>query len=74
MTAMKYLVVLEQGDAGFSAYVPDLPGCIAAGTARDEVIGLIQEAIELHLESLKEAGEPIPKPTSEGELIDVRAA
>ncbi|MGB5333431.1 MAG: type II toxin-antitoxin system HicB family antitoxin [Woeseiaceae bacterium] len=71
---MKYLVVVEQGDTGFSAYVPDLPGCIAAGNTRDEVVALVQEAIEFHIEGLKEAGEPVPKPTSQGELIDVRAA
>ncbi len=74
MTAMKYLVVLEQGESGFSAYAPDLPGCIAAGSTREEVVGLIQEAIEMHLEALREAGEPIPKPTSQGQLIDVQAA
>ncbi len=74
MTAMKYLVVLEQSDTGFSAYAPDLPGCIAAGSTREEVVGLIQEAIEMHLEALREAGELIPMPTSQGELIDVQAA
>ena len=71
---MKYLVVVEQGETGFSAYVPDLPGCIAAAGTRDAVVALIQEAIEFHIEGLKEAGEPIPSPTSQGELIDVRAA
>ena len=74
MNAMKYLVVVEQGDTGFSAYVPDLPGCIAAGSTRDEVVALVQEAIEFHIQGLKEAAEPVPKPTSQGELIDVRAA
>ncbi len=71
---MKYLVVVEQGDGEFSAYVPDLPGCIAAASSRDGVIALIQKAIEFHIEGLKQAGESIPLPTSYGELIDVRAA
>ena len=74
MTAMKYLVVVEQGDTGFSAYVPDLPGCIAAADTRDAVLALIQEAIEFHIEGLHEAGDPVPPATSEAELIDVRAA
>lgn len=74
MRAMKYLVVVEQGDSEFSAYVPDLPGCIAAASSREEVVALIQKAIEFHIEGLKEAGEPVPLPTSQGELIDVRAA
>ena len=74
MNAMKYLVVVEQGDSEFSAYVPDLPGCIAAANSRDEVVSLIQEAIEFHIEGLHEAGDPIPPATSEAELIDVRAA
>ena len=47
---MKYLVVVEQGETGFSAYVPDLPGCIAAAGTRDAVVALIQEAIEFHIE------------------------
>lgn len=74
MRAMKYLVVVEQGDSEFSAYVPDLPGCIAAASSREEVVALIQKAIEFHIEGLKQAGEPVPLPTSQGELIDVRAA
>ena len=52
MNAMKYLVVVEQGDSEFSVYVPDLPGCIAAANSRDEVVSLIQEAIEFHIEGL----------------------
>ena len=53
---MQYLVVIEQGDQGFGAYVPDLPGCIAAGDSQDEVLELIQEAIEFHIEGLQEQG------------------
>ncbi len=71
---MKYLVVVEQGDSGFSAYVPDLPGCVAAADNREEVVALIQGAIEFHIEGLMEAGDPVPPPTSQGELVDIRAA
>ncbi len=51
---MRYLVVVEKGPASYGAYVPDLPGCIAAGETEAEVLSLIREAIELHLESLKD--------------------
>ncbi len=71
---MKYLVVVEPSETGFGAYVPDLPGCVAAGATRDEVLQLIQEAIEFHIESLKASGEPVPEPSSQGEIVDVRAA
>jgi len=68
---MQYMVVVEQGPTSWGAYVPDLPGCVAAGQSRDEVLRLIREAIEFHLEGLKEGGEPIPAPHSSGELVDV---
>ena len=71
---MKYLVVVEKSETGFGAYVPDLPGCVAAGATRDEVMQLIQEAIEFHIEGLKAAGEPVPAPSSQGEFVDVHAA
>ncbi|WHZ23297.1 MAG: uncharacterized protein OJF47_002409 [Nitrospira sp.] len=71
---MRYLVVIEKGLASFGAYVPDLPGCVAAGESKDEVLSLIREAIELHLEGLKEEGQPIPAPSSTSELIEVEAA
>lgn len=71
---MKYLVVVEKSDNGFGAYVPDLPGCIAAAKTRKEVVALIQEAIEFHIEGLKKSGEPVPQPTSQSELVDVPAA
>ena len=59
-----YAVVIEGGEAGYSAYVPDLPGCVAAGTTVDEVEGLIREAIELHLESLRAHGDAVPPPSA----------
>jgi predicted RNase H-like HicB family nuclease len=70
---MQYLVVIEQGPTSFGAYVPDLPGCIAAGESREEVATLIQEAIELHIEDLKAQGQRIPSPHSSGELVSVDA-
>ena len=70
---MRYLVILEQGPSSFGAYVPDLPGCVAVGDTREEVLALIQEAIEFHLEGLKEEGLSIPRPASTSALVDVRA-
>ncbi len=57
---MKYAIIIEKGEASYGAYVPDLPGCVAAAETREEVRKLIQEAIEFHLEGLKEDGQPIP--------------
>jgi predicted RNase H-like HicB family nuclease len=71
---MRYLVVVEEGPNSFGAYVPDLPGCIAAGETREEALTLIREAIDFHLEGLKEDGQPIPPPTSSGEVVEVEAA
>lgn len=70
---MRYAVVIEKTETSFGAYVPDLPGRVAVGETRDEVVKLIQEAIELHIESLKEDGLPIPPPLSSVEFIDVSA-
>ena len=74
MMAMKYLVIVEKSENGFGAYVPDLPGCVAAAATRREVIALIQKAIEFHIEGLKMSGEPVPGPRSQGEFVDVCAA
>lgn len=71
---MKYLVIVEKCRTGFSAYVPDLPGCVSAAETRREVLSLIREAIAFHIEGLKEAGEAVPPPTSQGEVVDVHAA
>ena len=68
---MEYVVIIEQGDTSIGAYVPDLPGCVAVGESREEVRELIREAIELHLESLRENGETIPEPHSFVEKIAV---
>jgi predicted RNase H-like HicB family nuclease len=61
---MRFAVVIEKTAKNYSAYVPDLPGCIAAGSTRAKVQRLIREAILLHIEGMREDGLPIPKPTS----------
>jgi predicted RNase H-like HicB family nuclease len=70
---MRYAVVIEKGPSSFGAYVPDLPGCVAVGESRSEAVRLIHEAIELHLQSLKEQGENIPPPSSSVEFVNVAA-
>ena len=71
---MQYLVVVEQGPTSFGAYVPDLPGCVAAGETREEALELIREAIEFHIEGLRQEGQPVPAPSSTSAVIDVAAA
>src|SRR5258706_2454402 len=71
---MEYLVVVEKGKSSYGAYVPDLPGCVAVGETRREGMKLIREGGALHIESLREAGEPVPSPSSKSETIKVRAA
>ncbi|MGH2507638.1 MAG: type II toxin-antitoxin system HicB family antitoxin [Ktedonobacteraceae bacterium] len=71
---MKYMVVVEEGPTSWGAYVPDLPGCVAAGESEKEVLQLIQEAIEFHLEGLKEGGESFPVPHSSSKVVEIDAA
>lgn len=71
---MEYLVVVEKGKSSYGAYVPDLPGCVAAGESRREVLKLIREAVKLHIETLRESGQPVPEPTSKSDIVKVRAA
>lgn len=71
---MRYAVIVEEGETSFGAYVPDLPGCIAAAETRSEVLRLIEEAIEFHVDGLRQDGQPIPEPSSSIEYVDVRAA
>lgn len=71
---MRYLVVVEKGPSSYGAHVPDLPGCIAAGETKEEVLSLIREAIEFHLDGLKQDGQPIPTAASTSELVEVQAA
>jgi predicted RNase H-like HicB family nuclease len=61
---VKYLVVIEPTNTGFSSYSPDLPGCVSAGATREEVEHNMQEAIELHLEGLRKEGYPVPEPST----------
>jgi predicted RNase H-like HicB family nuclease len=68
---MKYLVVIEKGGNSFGAYVPDLPGCVVVGETREEALQLIREAVELHIESLREQGSPVPEPASTTEYVQV---
>jgi predicted RNase H-like HicB family nuclease len=70
---MRYAVVIEKGPESFGAYVPDLPGCVAVGGSRKEVVRLIQEAIGFHIEGLREGGEPVPEPSSSVEFVNVAA-
>ncbi|HKJ26457.1 MAG TPA: type II toxin-antitoxin system HicB family antitoxin [Xanthomonadales bacterium] len=70
---MKYAVVIEQGSNSLGAYVPDLPGCVAVAESRAELIQLIQEAIELHIQDLQAQGQSVPPPSSSVEIIDVAA-
>ncbi len=70
---MRYLVVVEKGPTSYGAYVPDLPGCIAVGETREEALASIHEAIEFHLEGLKEDGQPIPPPSSSSEIVEIAA-
>ena len=71
---MRYMVVVERGATSWGAHVPDLPGCVAVGETRTEVLRLIREAIELHIDGLKQDGLPVPAPNSEGEIVEVGAA
>ena len=68
---MRYAIVIEKGPTSYGAYVPDLPGCVAAAETRAEVIKLTAEAIPLHLDGLREDGLPIPKPETECEYVEV---
>jgi len=74
MATTRYMVVIERGETSWGAHVPDLPGCVAVGETRDEVLRLIREAIEFHIDGLRQDGLPVPTPSSEGEFVDVGAA
>jgi predicted RNase H-like HicB family nuclease len=68
---MQYTILIEKGETSYGAYIPDLPGCIAVGETVEEVRALIYEAIEFHLEGMREEGLPIPEPTTHAEYIEV---
>lgn len=71
---MKYTVIYEKGDSTWGAYVPDLPGVIAAGDSREEVESLIREAVEFHIEGLRAEGLAVPPPASWASTLDIVAA
>jgi predicted RNase H-like HicB family nuclease len=71
---MQYAVIIERSETGFGAFVPDLPGCVAVGETEEEVRQLIREAIEFHLDGLREDGEPVPPPATRVEYIAVQSA
>ncbi|MCE5279219.1 MAG: type II toxin-antitoxin system HicB family antitoxin [Planctomycetaceae bacterium] len=68
---MNYLVIIEKADHNYSAYVPDLPGCVATGKTRAAVRKAIQTAVKMHLQGMREDGERIPKPHAQAEMLDV---
>jgi predicted RNase H-like HicB family nuclease len=68
---MKYLMVIEPTETGFSSYSPDLPGCVSTGATRDEVEHNMQEAIEFHIEGLREEGYPVPEPSTSSAYVEV---
>ncbi len=67
---MRYAIVIEKADGNYSAYVPDLPGCVATGKTAAEAEAHMREAIQFHLHGLREDGVPIPKPTSICEYVE----
>ena len=68
---MRYTVIIEKGEKNYGAYVPDLPGCVAVGETKEEVLKLIREAIEFHIDGIQKEGIHIPEPTTTSELIAV---
>jgi predicted RNase H-like HicB family nuclease len=69
----RYLIVIEETSTGYSAYSPDLPGCVATGRTREEVERQMHEAIEFHIEGMRLAGEPVPRPRSQASYCEVAA-
>ena len=70
---MRYLIVVEASDTGFSAYSPDLPGCVATGQTRQEVEEQMREAIEFHIDGLREEGQDVPPGTSYSTYVEIPA-
>lgn len=70
---MRYAIVIENAGGNYSAYVPDLPGCVATGATIEEVETQIREAVAFHIDGLREDGLPIPKPSSRVDYVDVRS-
>ncbi len=70
---MRYLIILEPTITGYSAYSPDIEGCVAAGTDREETVALMQDAIAFHLEGMAADGQPIPEPQCESTYVEIAA-
>jgi predicted RNase H-like HicB family nuclease len=70
---MKYLIVIEKTETGFSAYSPDLPGCIATGETRQDIEQTLRDAIEFHIEGLRKEGYEVPEPSSYSTYVDIPA-
>jgi predicted RNase H-like HicB family nuclease len=70
---VKYTIVIEKAPNNYAAYAPDLPGCVATGATRDEVVQQMREAIEFHLEELRRHGDPVPPPQTTAAQVDVAA-
>lgn len=68
---MRYAIIVEQSEHNFGAYVPDLPGCVAAARTKNEVVTLIREAIVLHIQALRADGQPVPMPTTAAEYVEL---
>ena len=70
---MRYAIVIERADNNWGAYVPDLPGCVATGDTLEETTQEIEEAIEFHIEGMREDGLPLPEPTTQVTYVEVAA-
>jgi len=70
---VKFLVVIEKGPTSYGAYVPDLPGCVAVAKDRRRVKRLIREAIRLHVEDMRQRGDPIPKPSAASDFVELES-
>lgn len=68
---MRYAIVIERGPTSYGAYVPDLPGCVAAAETREEALRLIREAIEFHIEEMQADGIPVSEPSSNAEYVEI---
>ena len=68
---MRYAIVIEKAESNFSAYVPDLPGCVAAGKTVEETEALIREAIAFHIDGIREDGLPVPQPSSQVDYVEI---
>lgn len=70
----EYVAIIESGESGVSAYLPDVPGCVAAGDTAEEAVKLLQEALVGHLEVMRESGEELPEPRSRASMVSVSSA